>query len=150
MEFITVEQFQKQPKEVQKVFLDWWQPQEFDIYAYKEDLKPRRVTETDIEDVYNNEVYNVKSGFAIPLFTEGQLREFIEDKLEQIHYENDGRRIELDITHNNNFTRIEEGVIGSNKGIKRVEWTIENEFGKKYDLLQVYWQVACQIAKELL
>lgn len=150
MEVITVEQFKEQPVEAQKVFLDWWQPQEFDIYTYKEDLKPRIVTETDIEDVYTNELYNIKSGFAIPLFTEGQLRAFIEEKLEEIHYENDGRRIELDITHNNSFMRIEEGVCGSIKGVKRVEWIIENELGKRYDLIQAYWEVACEIAKELL
>lgn len=137
MEFITVEQFQKQPKEVQKVFLDWWQPQEFDIYAYKEDLKPRRVTEMDIEDVYNNEVYNVKSGFAIPLFTEGQLREFIEDKtgckLDATFFLWDGYTVEISKKYE------EEGYCISQKAFEHL--------GE--DLLQAYWKVACEIAEQL-
>lgn len=141
MEFITVEQFQEQPKEVQKVFIDWWQPQEFDIYAYKEDLKPRRVTETDIEDIYNNEVYNVKSGFAIPLFTEGQLRRFIEDKTDGI--------VKLVQWH------IHDSQV-SKRGYA-IDILRKNEYHVTYhykdlgeDLLQAYWKVACMIAEELV
>ena len=37
MEFITVEQFKEQPKEVQKVFLDWWQPRVWDIFIFNTD-----------------------------------------------------------------------------------------------------------------
>lgn len=137
MEFITVEQFQKQPKEVQKVFLDWWQPQEFDIYAYKEDLKPRRVTEMDIEDVYNNEVYNVKSGFAIPLFTEGQLREFIEDKtgckLDVTFFLWEGYTVEISKKYE------EEGYCVSQKAFENL--------GE--DLLQAYWKVTCEVAEQI-
>ena len=141
MEFITVEQFQEQPKEVQKVFIDWWKPQEFDIYAYKEDLKPRRVTETDIEDIYNNEVYNVKSGFAIPLFTEGQLRRFIEDKTDGI--------VKLVQWH------IHDSQV-SKRGYA-IDILRKNEYHVTYhykdlgeDLLQEYWKVACMIAEELV
>lgn len=139
MEFITVEQFQEQPKEVQKVFIDWWKPQEFDIYAYKEGLKPRRVTETDIEDIYNNEVYNVKSGFAIPLFTEGQLRNFIEDKTLGI--------VKLVQWH------IHDSQV-SKRGYS-IDILRKNEYHVTYhckdlgeDLLQAYWKVACMIARE--
>lgn len=141
MEFITVEQFQEQPKEVQKTFLDWWKPQEFDMYAYKEDLKPRRVTETDIEDIYNNEVYNVKSGFAIPLFTEGQLRRFIEDKTDGI--------VKLVQWH------IHDSQV-SKRGYA-IDILRKNEYHVTYhykdlgeDLLQAYWKVACMIAEELV
>lgn len=141
MEFITVEQFQEQPKEAQKTFLDWWKPQEFDIYAYKEDLKPRRVTETDIEDIYNNEVYNVKSGFAIPLFTEGQLRRFIEDKTDGI--------VKLVQWH------IHDSQV-SKRGYA-IDILRKNEYHVTYhykdlgeDLLQAYWKVACMIAEELV
>jgi hypothetical protein len=149
MEYITEEQFSEQPKEIQKVFLEWWKPSVGDLYC----------------NIYNNQQDNVlvinncqiefsKSftedikKFGYPLLTEGQLRKFIEDELERIHYENDGRRIELDILHNNNFTTILEGVMGSEKGIKRVEWVFENELGKKYNLLQVYWKVALELAKQ--
>lgn len=170
MEFITAEQFQEQPKEVQQVFLDWWKPSVGDLIgcntkAINSDWKTTNawltkcITEDDIFNYpFKTELLASLSYIGehkyydkiIPLFTEGQLRNFIENKLEQIHYQNDGRKIELDITHNNNFTRIEEGVIGSIKNIKRVEWAIENELGKKYNLLQAYWKVACMIAKELL
>ena len=34
MEFISAEEFLKQDEEVQKVFLDWWEPSEGDIYSY--------------------------------------------------------------------------------------------------------------------
>jgi hypothetical protein len=137
MEFITVEQFKEQSIEVQKVFLDWWNPSIGDIFSSDILIGIGVIT----SDKFNKEGY-------ISLLTEGQLRKFIEDKLEQIHYENDGRKIELDITHNNGFTCIEEGVYGSAKGVKRVEWIIENELGKKYNLLQAYWKVACIVAKE--
>lgn len=33
MEFITVDQFEEQSKEVQKVFLDWWKPSVGDIFG---------------------------------------------------------------------------------------------------------------------
>lgn len=129
MEFIKTEWFKEQPVYVQKVFIDWWKPQEFDIYAYKEDLKPRRVTETDIEDVYNNELYNVKSRFAVPLFTEGQLRRFIEEKtlgINAIQFK--GNKITISIYDNSKPLCFKEyKILGSN-------------------LLQAYWEVACKIA----
>lgn len=56
MEFITAEQFLKQDKKVQEVFIDWWKPSMGDLYAW------------------------CYSGDRIPLLTEGQLRKFIESK----------------------------------------------------------------------
>ena len=44
MKYIKAEEFLKQQKEIQKVFLDWWQPEEFDIYVNKE-LEKHRVTQ---------------------------------------------------------------------------------------------------------
>lgn len=165
MEFITVEQFKEQSKEVQKVFLDWWNESRYDLVCLEWDATKELVNEMGInleigiknkistyEEIIiylnNLECLGIENKELIPLFTEGQLRKFIEDKLEQIHYENDGRKIELDITHNNGFTRILEGVYGSAKGVKRVEWIIEDGWGKRYDLLKAYWKVACMIAEE--
>ena len=78
--YISAEEFLKQPKEIQKVFLDWWQPEEFDIYVNKE-LEKHRVTQVDLEDDVCNYYLSVES---VPLLTEGQLREFIEDKTSEL------------------------------------------------------------------
>ena len=71
MKYISAEEFLKQPKEIQKVFLDWWQIEEFDIYVNKE-LEKHRVTQVDLEDDVCN--YYLKTEY-IPLFTEGQVKE---------------------------------------------------------------------------
>ncbi|NFH81739.1 hypothetical protein FDA09_16380 [Clostridium botulinum] len=67
----------------------------------------------------------LKNGL-IPLLTEGQLRKFIEDninkKVDIIHYINEGYILVVD-----------EDIDYSNLG---------------HDLLQAYWKVACEIAKE--
>lgn len=86
MEFITVEQFKEQPIEVQKVFLDWWEPSIGDIYSfidieeYANDMSVMQLLSSRIQTKIAN---NCKEeGNRIPLFTEGQLRKFIEDKTE--------------------------------------------------------------------
>lgn len=33
MRYITAEQFKGQPEEVQKVFLDWWEPELYDLFC---------------------------------------------------------------------------------------------------------------------
>ncbi|MCR1953062.1 hypothetical protein NSA50_18850, partial [Clostridium sp. DSM 100503] len=75
MEFITVEQFKEQPKEVQKVFLDWWEANlsDFDLIGYMGNS-------TAYKECFPSLVRNVATicfemGIEIaPLFTEGQLR----------------------------------------------------------------------------
>lgn len=136
MEFITVEQFQEQPVEVQKVFLDWWNPSDGDIYL--DIYKNNNVIECChyIKFMNNEDVNNMKEdGDAIPLFTEGQLRKFIEDKTEC-------KNIEL------------KGNIESNQYdllcFKEI-WSCcgEREYNKLgTNVLQAYWKVACMIAKE--
>ena len=152
MEFISAEEFLKQDEKVQKIFLDWWKPNIGDLLFYLEtegifmNESVTKITICKWDDEEYLEIKSLSKHDVIPLLTEGQLRQFIEDRLELIHYENDGRKIELDITHNNNFTRIEEGL---STGVReRVTWIIEDELGKKYNLLQVYWQVSIEIAKE--
>lgn len=131
MEFITAEQFLKQDKEVQKVFIDWWEPSEFDVYSIKEDLSSHRVCKSDIEDYKNDELYNIKSGYCIPLLTEGQLRKFIEDKTNM--------NINLDY-------------ICSECGYSIVLTCYDRNSKPFIDLgnniLQAYWKVAIQIAEE--
>ena len=146
MEFITVEQFKEQPLEVQKVFLDWWKCDYGDLYYYNENplkYKDFKIIDNDLEcEVYGDFDYFKKTG-VIPIFTEGQLRKFIEDKAECI----------LDITV--------EDLIGNYRVYTVIGWRIkESENGAEFeeilieeyaienDLLQLYWRIACMVAKE--
>lgn len=120
MEFITVDQFEEQSKEVQKVFLDWWKPSVGDIFG-SDILISRRVITSDR---FDKEEY-------IPLFTEGQLRRFIEDK-----------------TNTDTILGIsdcKEYVIALIKNDDELYEMIDT---KETNLLQAYWKVACMVAKE--
>ena len=79
MEFILAEDFLKQDEKVQVVFLNWWKPSSGDLFQYR---KLFNVVDycsgTTIQPFYNS--YAVFKKDCIPLFTEGQLRKFIEDK----------------------------------------------------------------------
>lgn len=129
MEFITVEQFQEQPLKVQKTFLDWWKCEYGDLYYYNEDplkYKDFEIINNDLEcEVYGDFDY-FKSIGVIPIFTEGQLRKFIEDKKGEI--------VEINLYCGGycivtEYRKFELGNLGR-------------------DLLQAYWKVACEIAKE--
>ena len=130
MEFIEPEEFLKQDKEIQETFIDWWQPSEFDVYSIKEDLSIHRVCKSDIEDYKNDELYNVKSGYCIPSLAEGQIRQFIEDKVKS----------KLHIVPTNIGYRI---IYMPETGTDLIDKCYEG------DLLHVYWKVACEIAKEI-
>ena len=146
MEFITVEQFKEQTEEVQKVFLDWWKCEPFNIYAWCWNLKDNKWSiESCCNQIQADTINKGKTiGNIIPLFTEGQLRKFIEDK------ESCLLDIKVENLHDNynDYT-----VIGWE--INRFEYGIE--FGrilfedciKAKDLLQLYWKVACSVAKEV-
>lgn len=115
MEFITVEQFQEQPKEVQEVFLDWWQPSIGDLFSSDILIGMGVITSRKFD----------KDGY-IPLFTEGQLRKFIEDKK--------GKIVEVNL------------FCGGYSVVTAYRKCEIYDLGK--DLLQAYWKVACQIARE--
>ena len=150
MKYISAEEFLKQPKEIQKVFLDWWQPEEFDIYVNKE-LEKHRVTQVDLEDDVCN--YYLKTEY-IPLLTEGQLREFIEDKTSELAKAQCKMKIEYKTKD-----EIEENKRGLNliplqsqEGyfIQITSTEFRGGIMKFHDLgtdlLKAYWQVACKIA----
>ena len=132
MEFITVEQFKEQPKEVQKVFLNWWKCEPFNIYAWCWNLKDNKWSiESCCNQIQADTINKGKTiGNIIPLFTEGELRKFIEDKT--------------------------GGKVDSSFGGKTYTVYSNKDFGliiKMYedidsDLLQAYWKVACMVAKE--
>lgn len=150
MKYISAEEFLKQPKEIQKVFLDWWQPEEFDIYVNKE-LEKHRVTQVDLEDDVCN--YYLKTEY-IPLLTEGQLREFIENKTSELAKAQCKMKIEYKTKD-----EIEENKRGLNliplqsqEGyfIQITSTEFRGGIMKFHDLgtdlLKAYWQVACKIA----
>lgn len=138
MEYISAEEFLKQPKEVQRIFLDWWQPCVGDLYV--DEGCDKKFDDTDgilVFEEFSDEYlcaygrYSVSfKGDLIPLLTEGQLRKFIEDKtkykLEISYYEINGYDISLTDGKTNYFNYLDLG----------------------RDLLQTYWKVACEIAKE--
>ena len=129
MEFITVEQFQEQPKEIQQVFLDWWKCNYGDLYYYNEDpleYKDFEIINSNLECDLNGDFDYFKSIGVIPIFTEGQLRKFIEDRKGEI--------VEI---------RLCCGGYSIVTAYRKCEF---DSLGK--DLLQAYWKVACQIARE--
>lgn len=128
MKYISAEQFSKQSKEVQKVFKDYF------------NLKPCLY-----EDIYSRVHYtdSITTKYFIPLLTEGELREFIEDKMNCI----------MDIDAN-----IDSGYSLYLYFLEFGEFSEESRFASKIkiyedlgkDLLQAYWQVACEVAKDSL
>ena len=132
MEYISAEEFLKQPKEV---FIDWWSKNKTisDIATIK--INKERWGVHILSDI-DLVVFEIGKDL-IPLLTEGQLRKFIEDKTEckicLEYYKTTGYEVLLsDIEHNKENAE---------------------QFNNWYedlgtDLLQAYWKVACEIAKE--
>lgn len=136
MEFITVEQFQEQPKEIQQVFLDWWKPSIGDIYCNEFLINFKGDKIQKLEVVRNTtEINYIKdvSEFLCVLLTEGQLRKFIEDKTKT--------KIETSLTVYNQYALWLVKVKGQD---------YETFDTREEDLLQAYWKVACMIAEELV
>jgi len=75
MNFITKEQFLKQSDEVQKVLIEWWKPSIGDIATGKNSEF------AVISDYKEAKAAGDYKGYplVVPLFTETQLRNFIED-----------------------------------------------------------------------
>lgn len=131
MEFITVEQFKEQPIEIQKVFLDWWKPSIGDLFTWidqdKHDMSELGCCCSELQAEITDKNKNLDN--RIPLFTEGQLRKFIEDKT--------NRKSQFMLHPFSGYyvfpiVRKEEMLLHT--GID--------------DLLQAYWKVACMIVKE--
>ena len=120
MKYISAEQFLGQPKEVQKVLMDW-----FNINISNYDLVQEKNTTMLYKD-YLKRIYTESDSY--PLFTEGQLREFIEDKTKS------------------------KVVLTLHPLVLDYIW--EESDSRVYlhsgtdDMLQAYWKVACIMAKE--
>lgn len=135
MEFIIAEQFKEQSEEVQKVFLDWWKSNlsEVDLIGYTG--KSEAYKESFPSLVRNIAINCFEIGAEIiPLFTEGQLRKFIEDKT----------NMEIEILKSTSV----RGCVGTRfYDMKQMDDEPKYKIDE-VDLLQAYWKVACIIAKE--
>lgn len=138
MEYIEPKLFLEQPKEVQKVFLDWWKPEKFDLVIHsiaikynKPSIIVKKKNDYHIEIAGDDGVTITVKNDLIPLFTESQLRKFIEDKSKESVYTGTtfggDRFIE---TEYEDFT------------------SIRREEIMDKDLLKAYWKYACRLVKE--
>ena len=128
MKFVTPEKFLLQPKEIQQVFLNWWKLAIGDLYSYKEiDLHDRIRCKCIRSEghLMNLNVIHAKDGI-IPLFTERQLRDFIEEQTESF--------IEVRQYDGKKYLYLYSEFLGE----------CEQEF---QDLLGGYWQMAVSTAK---
>lgn len=138
MEFITVEQFKEQPKEVQEVFLDWYNFDKYDLFYLKWEGAEKKwgATEEIVSGAtLNRHLKHLKRANSniintIPLFTEGQLRKFIEDKT--------GGKVDASF-NGKTYT------VYSNEDFGLIIKMYEDIDS---DLLKAYWKVACMIAEE--
>ncbi len=162
MEYISAEEFLKQPVEVQNVFLEWWKPSKGDLVnkvVYIHNMSFNKVGCIDYEwliDIKESEDININDPEEVkqfvldyigdfPLLSEGQLRKFIEDKTSGIidigYYGDSEGGYEIKIYK---LDYKKDFVLDDETG--RFENYTFEELGK--DLLQAYWKVACEIAKE--
>lgn len=137
MEYISAEEFLKQPREIQQVFLDWWKPSISDLYTRKHTKgMPYLVWKYEDECILStstiSNVWDEKTD-CIPLLTEGQLRHFIEDMTDST------MALKYDRTQGYNIIlHPKENGLGDN-----IWFPIPI-----HNLFQAYWKVACEIAKE--
>jgi hypothetical protein len=135
MEFISAEEFLKQPEEIQKVFIDWWKCDNGDLYVNNYELKTEgnycnvRCCNIDLESNLEGE-WEWFKGESTPLLTECMLRKFIEDK---------GYFITLNATSNTyDLFSLKTG-----RHCKAFEY-------REKTILETYWKVALEIAKECI
>ncbi|WP_346938279.1 hypothetical protein [uncultured Clostridium sp.] len=129
MEFISAEEFLKQPKEVQGIFFKWANDnaEDYDLVQDNGEIM-----------LYKDFIERARIEFdSYPLFTEGQLRRFIEDKTEGVISELSlyKKGYQIIIGHKDEY-------IDSEPRTKKIFRNLND------NLLQVYWKVACEIAKE--
>ncbi len=138
MEYINAEEFLKQPVGVQKVFADWWKPSDGDIFWWNKDKCIDCCYHMSFMD--NKDINNLKEDKeVIPLFTEGQLRKFIEDKT--------GGKVIL--TYNLLNDILIKVVKGNDIHNNALETICRYPIDRKSNVLNAYWKVACKIAKEV-
>ena len=136
MEFISAEEFLNQPIDIQRVFIDWWEPEIGDLFIwiknddeYEHDLRKFECCNSFNIAKMTKDFKEINEGDRIPLLTEGQLRQFIEDKGYLIEISQYGKEwYYLGIRHKEDPTT---GNIISYDG----------------KMLELYWKAACDIVK---
>lgn len=135
MEYINAEEFLKQDEKVQKVFLDWWNPNVGDLFYWNtekdNDMREVQCCRSTLEVGITLKNKGIGYGKRISLLTESQLRQFIEDKT-------DGN-IDTEYCTNGYIVRV-----ANKEPFKYVFY----KQTKQQDLLQAYWKVAIEVAKE--
>lgn len=126
MNYITAEQFLSLPKEVQEVFIDWWEPRMHDLFLSQ--VGELGNMECCIEDNHTLEAVTKSKGiYKFPLFRLDQLWEFIEevteDKVYVTNYPHQFREV----------------------GLVEIGWNFSNT-----NLLQAMWDLAIKVAREWL
>lgn len=133
MRFIRKSTFNLLPESVQYVFLNWWKPTDGDLFWWNQD---RFIDCCDDSGFMGNEdINNLKEYDDItPLFTEGQLRKFIEDKT--------GGKVEFypDVYNGERFYTIM--IRASGCGGDDPEFEVDAD-----DVLQAYWKLAVLLAE---
>lgn len=136
MEFISAEEFLKQPKEVQKVFLDWWEPSKGDVYCnLYNDQQDNTLVINDCQlEIFKTFKDDIKQ-YGCPLLTEGQLRQFIEDiakcKVLELRCNCDDGEYFIE-SYQNKYSCVHND-----------KWVLLGD-----NVLKAYWKVALEIAKE--
>lgn len=135
MEFISAEEFLKQPVEIQKVFLKWWKPQMYDLsfknYGNNKDNFLKGIYKGCIQDNEFLRTVSNKELSYYPLLTEGQLRKFIEEKT--------GDRISIKYRYGEYILYLFDDSID--------EYNIKFE-NSDNNLFRLFWKVAIEVARE--
>lgn len=161
MEYISAEEFLKQPKEIQEVFLDNINLEQGDLYKDTADLTVIESLDYINTGEEGTIYYSVKGNMSdystiVPLLTEGQLREFIEDRISElakvqckvkIEYKTKDKIEENKCNPNLISLQSEEGYFIQITSTKFIGGIMKFcDLGT--DLLVAYWKVACEVAKE--
>lgn len=134
MEYISAEEFLNQSKKIQEVFLNWWNPSVGDLFSWaRYDEEPHNICCCNDRHIIEMTEFFKKnnSGNRIPLLTEGQLRRFIEDKT--------GGKVESYYAWDYYTIAIRNTECGGDDPQMDTE---------EIYLLQAYWKVAVEVAKE--
>lgn len=161
MKYISAEEFLKQPREIQEVFLDNIVLEHGDLYKNTADLTVIEsldyINTNDEGTMYHSMKGNMSDySTIVPLLTEGQLREFIEDRISELAKVQCKVKIEYKTKE-----EIEENKCNSNLiSLQSEEGYFIQITGTEFmggimkfcdlgtDLLVAYWKVACEVAKE--
>ena len=137
MQYISAEEFLKQPQEARRVLKEWWKEnmQLYDLYK-----TTRKYSE--VFCIQNKQHLDNTKDFIdaiIPLLTEGQLRKFIEDKTEGT--------IDLYYTHmeDKHYKTINKAKYLELSDLREIIFRMR--FESDEDIFKAYWKCALKIAR---